>query len=310
SRSALGRSTKCQALWTAHVTSIESSRDDDRATDVVPPTRCTASHFFFPTKQAGSSSSLWQRARSSAPPLLPWPSSSCPWRPMPFSSSLLSTAINREQDQQPWRPENLVAELPRPAIVPPGEQQSRPPPALRPTAASGPIPSSRHGRAQWRSALAIPSAPSSSMDCSNSTLLSMARASFFRAAEAPPHGAPTPCYIFSQPPLTLPGQPAQRPSSPWRPRPSPFFSPARSPLRSSSRVFVCPRHAVSRVPLLPPASRQQAPAMAGSTPPWTPRNSSSEPPSSLFSVSRSALGRSTKCQALWTAHVTSIESSR
>uniref|UniRef100_A0A804QJ43 Uncharacterized protein n=1 Tax=Zea mays TaxID=4577 RepID=A0A804QJ43_MAIZE len=53
---------------------------------------------------------------------------------------------------------------------------------------------------------------------------------------------------------------------PWRPRPSPFFSPARYPLRSSSRVFVCPRHAVSRVPLLPPASRQQAPAMAGSTP--------------------------------------------
>ena len=104
------------------------------------------------------------------------------------------------------------------------------------------------------------------MDCSSSTLLSMARASFFRAAEAPPHGAPTPCYIFSQPPLTLPRQPAQGPSSPWRPRPSPFFSPARSPLRSSSRVFVCPRHAVSRVPLLPPASRQQAPAMAGSTP--------------------------------------------
>jgi hypothetical protein len=30
------------------------------------------------------------------------------------------------------------------------------------------------------------------------------------------------------------------PSSPWRPRPSPFFSPARSPLRSSSRVFVLP----------------------------------------------------------------------
>jgi hypothetical protein len=61
---------------------------------------------------------------------------------------------------------------------------------------------------------------------------------------------------------------------PWttsmRSRPSPFFSPARSPLRSSSRVFVCPRHAVSRVPLLPPASRQQDPAMAGSTPPWTP----------------------------------------
>jgi hypothetical protein len=53
----------------------------------------------------------------------------------------------------------------------------------------------------------------------SSALLSMARASFFRAAEAPPHGAPTPCYIFSQPPLTLPRQPAQGPSSPWRPSP-------------------------------------------------------------------------------------------
>jgi hypothetical protein len=62
----------------------------------------------------------------------------CPWRPLPFSSSLLSTAISREQDQRPWRPENLAAELPRPAIVPPGEQQSRPPPALRPTAAPSP----------------------------------------------------------------------------------------------------------------------------------------------------------------------------
>jgi hypothetical protein len=73
----------------------------------------------------------------------------------------------------------------------------------------------------------LPSAPSSSMDCSSSTLLSMARAPFFRATEAPPHGAPTPCYIFSQPPLTLPRQPAQEPSSPWRP--SPLSQPAPSP---------------------------------------------------------------------------------
>jgi hypothetical protein len=187
--------------------------------NLLPPLPFSQPPDYFTHARAGSSSSLWQRAGSSAPPLLPWPSSSCPWRPLPFSSSLLSTAISREQDQQPWRPENLAAELPRPAIVPLGEQQSRPPPALRPTVASSHIPSSLHGRAQWRRAPAIPSAPSSSMDCSSSTLLSMARASFFRAAEAPPHGAPTPCYIFSQPPLTLPRQPAQGPSSPWRPSP-------------------------------------------------------------------------------------------
>jgi hypothetical protein len=41
------------------------------------------------------------------------------------------------------------------------------------------------------------------------------------------HGAPTPCYIFSRPPLTLPTQPAQEPSSPWRP--SPLSQPAPSP---------------------------------------------------------------------------------
>ncbi|XP_023156454.2 nascent polypeptide-associated complex subunit alpha, muscle-specific form-like [Zea mays] len=70
------------------------------------------------------------------------------------------------------------------------------------------------------------------MDCSSSTLLSMARASFFRAAEAPPHGAPTPCYIFSQPPLTLPRQPKQGPSSPWRPSP---LLPAVTPRIFSSR---------------------------------------------------------------------------
>jgi hypothetical protein len=41
------------------------------------------------------------------------------------------------------------------------------------------------------------------------------------------HCSPTPCYIFSRPPLTLPTLPAQEPSSPWRP--SPLSQPAPSP---------------------------------------------------------------------------------
>ena len=132
--------------------------------------------------------------------------------------------------------------------------------------------------------LSLPSAPSSSMDCSSSTLLSMAQASFFRAAEAPPHGAPTPCYIFSQPPLTLPRQPAQGPSSPWRPSPllPALDAPAESvllPRRAEVFPHGCeleflpwtPRNFSSALPVyLPPSSSISLPSLRSSIPPWTP----------------------------------------
>jgi hypothetical protein len=69
---------------------------------------------------------------------------------------------------------------------------------------------------------------------------------------------------------------AQQQLTPWM---APRKIPAGAPLPSSpllvlpyaaaagsSSSLCCPRHAASRAPLLPPSSRQQAPAMAGSTP--------------------------------------------
>ena len=181
-------------------------------------------------------------------------------------------------NQQPWCPPSQ-ASLPSSAALPwmkPGAPSSFSTAVGTPTPPSAPHPSHGGRRAPCSSfgerlqqgaffpsgASALPpQRPSSSMDCSSSTLLSMARASFFRAAEAPPHGAPTPCYIFSQPPLTLPRQPAQGPSSPWRPSP---LLPAVTP-----RIFP----AESLFPWAPPPCSFPLPA---------PRNCSSS--SSPFSM--------------------------
>jgi hypothetical protein len=115
------------------------------------------------------------------PPMAGLPSS--PWKPAPSPCSLPSRA-----------PPASMTELPFPLLFPCAQRLlhgrgylcSNHGALISPTAmASFPPPFLlSHGRCSLLHSL--PSAPSSSMDCSSSTLLSMAQAPFFRAAEAPP----------------------------------------------------------------------------------------------------------------------------
>jgi hypothetical protein len=70
---------------------------------------------FFPYAQRGA---FFPSAGSSAPPLLPWPSSSCPWRPLPF---FLPGARSLQENSPAPHPLPLL--LPLPFFFPASRQQ-------------------------------------------------------------------------------------------------------------------------------------------------------------------------------------------
>jgi hypothetical protein len=70
---------------------------------------------FFPYAQRGA---FFPSAGSSAPPLLPWPSSSCPWRPLPF---FLPGARSLQENSPDPHPLPLL--LPLPFFFPASRQQ-------------------------------------------------------------------------------------------------------------------------------------------------------------------------------------------
>jgi hypothetical protein len=107
--------------------------------NLLPPLPFSQPPDFFTHARAGSSSSPWQRAGSSAPPLLPWSSSSCPWRPLPF---FLPGSPWLQQGQHPspppisplrvgWKPASFLPWRPPWRSLPTGEQSgsSSPPPS-------------------------------------------------------------------------------------------------------------------------------------------------------------------------------------